>query len=129
VANDGKRVAMIDRYYGNSGDPNMPAVILLSETGKEIARHRLADVANLSNVITTISAAHWYSTSTFSPDGSYLIIDTIIAKRDRDACTHVNSGEQADECGKSVPYEQLRFGTADGKLISRRNTAAIIGAR
>lgn len=126
VANDGSRVAVIDRYYGNARDPNMPAVVLLNGTGKEIARYRLSEVADLSRVLTTTSSAHWYSTVAFTPNEDYLIIDTIVAKRDRATCTRVNSAEEADDCFKSTPYEQLRFGTADGKLISRTNIAALV---
>ena len=129
VANDGSRVAVIDRYYGNARDPNIPAVILLNGRGNEIANYRLADVADLSTVVTTTSSAHWYSTVTFTPDGNYLIIDTLVAKRDRATCMRVNSPEEADDCSKSTPYEQLRFSTADGKLISRTNIAANVTGR
>jgi len=69
VANDGRRVALIDRYYGNAKDPNMPAVIMFNETGTEIARYRFADVANLRRALTTTSSAHWYSTVAFTSDG------------------------------------------------------------
>ena len=116
VTNDGRRVAIIDRYYGNGANPETPAVILLNEKGQEIARHRLRDVANLSKVITTTSTAHWYSAVAFTPDESYLTIDTVVAERDRAKCAHVNSPEEADACWRSVPYEQLRFSVADGKL-------------
>jgi hypothetical protein len=129
VANNGKRVAVIDRYYGNARDPNVPAVILLNETGNEIARYRLAEVAHLSRVITTTSSAHWYSMVAFSSDESHLIIDTIVAKRDRATCTRVNSPEEADDCSRSIPYEQLRFRIANGELISRTNIAANAGGR
>lgn len=129
VANDGSRVAMIDRYYGNASDPNVPALILYNERGNEIVRYRLADVANLSKVITTTSSAHWYSTVAFSSDESYLIIDTIVAKHDPAACTRVNSPEDAADCYRSVPYEQLRFRIANGELSSRTNIAARTGGR
>lgn len=119
VTNDGSRVALIDRYYGNGHNPNLPAVIWLNENGNEIARHRLADLADLSRVIMTISASHWYNEVAFTPDESALVIDTVVAKRDRATCAHVNSAADADECGRSIPHEQLRFETASGKLVSR----------
>jgi hypothetical protein len=119
VTNDGSRVALIDRYYGNGHNPNTPAVLWFNEKGNEIARHTLADVADLSRVIETTSASHWYSKVTFTPDESALVIDTIVAKRDRATCSHVNSAAEADECGRSKPHEQLRFETASGKLVSR----------
>lgn len=119
VTNDGSRVVLIDRYYGNAHAPDLPAVVWLNEKGNEIARHRLADVAALSRVIMTISASHWYSNAAFTPDESALVIDTIIAKRDPATCTRVNSAAEADDCGRSIPHEELRFETATGKLLSR----------
>lgn len=129
VSNDGKRVAIVDRYYGNGGDPDMPAVILLNETGSEIVRYRLAEVANLPKVMSTTSAAHWYSKVEFSPDESDLLIETMAGKRDPAACTRINSSEQADDCLRSAPYEQLRFRMSDGELISRTNIASTAGER
>lgn len=119
VTNDGNRVALIDRYYGNGHNPNMPAVIWFNENGNEIARHRLADVADLSKVNMTTSASHWYDKVAFTPDETALVIDTIVAKRDPTTCGHVNSAQEADDCGRSIPHEQLRFDTATGKLTSR----------
>ena len=119
VTNDGSRVALIDRYYGNAGNPNMPAVIWFNEHGNEIARHQLADVADLSRVNETTSASHWLSKVAFTPDESALVIDTIVAKRAPAMCSHVNSAAEVDDCGRSIPHEQLRFETASGKLVSR----------
>jgi hypothetical protein len=127
VTNDGSRVALIDRYYGNGHNPNTPAVIWFNQNGNEIARHTLADVADLSRVITTTSASHWYSNVAFTPDESALVIDTIVAKRDPATCTHVNSAEEANDCGRSIPHEQLRFETASGKLLSRTTITATAG--
>ena len=116
VTNDGRRVAIIDRYYGNGVNPDAPAVILLNDKGQEIVRHRLRDVANLAKVFTTTSTAHWYSAAAFAPDESQLIIDTIVAERDQAKCVHVSSPEEADACWRSVPDVQLRFSVVDGKL-------------
>lgn len=126
VTNDGRRVALIDRYYGNGHHPNMPAVIWFNETGNEIARHHLADLADLSRVNMTTSTSHWYSEAAFTPDESALVIDTIVAKRAPATCTHVNSAQEADDCGRSIPHEQLRFEAASGKLVSRTNLTARI---
>ena len=119
VTNDGSRVVLIDRYYGNAHNPNLPAVVWFNENGKEIARHRLADVADLSRVNMTISASHWYSEVAFTADETALVIDTIVAKRAPATCTQVNSAAEADDCGRSIPHEQLRFETSSGKLIAR----------
>jgi hypothetical protein len=119
VANNGGRVAIIDRYYGNAGDPLMPAVILLDGRGNEIRSYPLSEVADLSRVIRTTSEAHWFKQAKFTPDGRFLVIDTVIAKRDPATCVRVSSPKEAEECSRSVPYEQLRFATDSGKLSSR----------
>lgn len=123
VTSDGRRVATIDRYYGNNANATMPAVILLNEKGNEIASYALSELADLSRVIRTISNAQWYSTVTLSADEKDLVIDTVVSKRDRAICGHVSSAEEIDECSKSVPYEQLRFSTSNGKL-DRQKAAA-----
>jgi hypothetical protein len=118
VANNGSRVAIIDRYYGNAGNPNTPVVILLNERGNEIVSYPLSEVINLSKAIRTTSTAVWYREVKFTPDGSYLVVETIIAKRDPATCVHVSSVEEAEECSQTIPYEQLRFATINGKLTS-----------
>jgi hypothetical protein len=128
VANDGSRVAIIDRYYGNAGDPKTPAVILLDERGNELASHPLSEVADLSRLIRTTSGVQWYRDVKFTPDGSYLVIETITAKRDPATCARVRSSEEAEECSKSVPSEELRFAIASGKLSSRMSIAATVSA-
>jgi len=119
VTNDGSRVAIIDRYYGNASDPDMPVVTLLDQTGEQIAKYLLSEVANLSRVIKTTSQAQWYRNAKLTQDERFLVIDTVIAKRDPATCGSVSSPEEAEECSRSVPYEQLRFSTASGKLTSR----------
>lgn len=119
VTNDGRRVALIDRYYGNGHNPKMPAVTWFNENGNEIARHLLADVADLSRVNMTISTSHWYTEAAFTPDQSALVIDTIVAKRTPEMCTQSISAAERDDCGRSIPFEQLRFDTGTGKLSAR----------
>jgi hypothetical protein len=119
VANDGGRVAIVDRYYGNANNPNMPAVIFLDESGNEMVSYALKEVADLSRVIRTTSQAQWYRDVNFTPDENVLVIETVIAKREPSKCGVVESPEEAEECSKSVPFERLRFASASGKLISR----------
>ncbi|MBA4184372.1 MAG: hypothetical protein H0X49_10210, partial [Acidobacteria bacterium] len=45
VADDGKRVAIVDRYYGNNGSSSLPVVIFLDENGKRFSTHLLGDLA------------------------------------------------------------------------------------
>ncbi len=73
LTNNAKRVAIIDRYYGNDHQPTLRVITTLDERGTEIASHELQEVANLSRVLQTISASHWYDSAEFSPDERFLI--------------------------------------------------------
>ena len=117
VANDGHRVIVIDRYYGNNHMPTLKAITTLDERGREIASYQLREIANLERVLNTISASHWYGDAEFSKDGSFLAVKTVVAKRQ--CSQNVKSAAEANECMESVPYEQLRFELATGKLIER----------
>ena len=117
VANDGHRVIVIDRYYGNNHKPTLKAITTLDERGREIASYQLQEIANLERVLNTISASHWYSDARFSKDGRFLAVKTVVAKRQ--CSQNVKSAEEANACMESVPYEQLRFKLATGKLIER----------
>jgi len=122
VSNLGNRVVIIDRYYGNDHQPTLKAITTLNERGGEIASYELREVAMLSRVLRTISASHWYGGAEFSRDGRFLLVKTLIAKRQ---CPQiVESPEEAAECIKSLPYEQLRFDLATGKLIERASIAS-----
>lgn len=121
VRNDGGCVVIVDRYYGNAGNPNTPVVTLLGSKGTLLAKYSLGQVADLSRVIRTPSQAEWLDGANFSSDESELIIQTVIAKREQAGCSRINSLEEADECAKSVPYERLSISTDSGKLISRTN--------
>jgi hypothetical protein len=120
VTSDGRRVATIDRYYGNGGNPTMPAVILLNEEGYEIASYALSEVANLARVIQTTSSAQWYGTATLSADEKELVINTEVSKRDRATCDHIRSSEHTYECARSVPYEELHFSMITGGMTRMR---------
>jgi len=117
VTNDGHRVIVIDRYYGNNHMPTLKAITTLDERGREIASYQLREIANLERVLNTISASHWYSDARFSKDGRFLAVKTVVAKRQ--CSQNVKSAEEANACMESVPYEQLRFKLATGKLIER----------
>ena len=119
LTNDGHRVIVIDRYYGNNHMPTLKAITILDETGREIASYQLREVATLERALKTTSASHWYGDAEFSQDGSLLTVKTVIAKRQ---CSQtVKSSEEANECMESVPYEQLRFELATGKLTERKS--------
>jgi len=119
VTNDGKRVAIVDRYYGNGGSPGTPVVIILGESGERISSHSLGEVANLKRVVQTISAAHWYSEAGLAPDEEVLMIETIATKRDWDECLRTLPPEEKQKCWETVPYQQLRFSLSSGELVER----------
>jgi hypothetical protein len=122
VSNDGKRAVIIDKYYGNGGQPSLKVITTLDERGGQLVSLELREVANLSRVLQTTSAAHWYGGAEFSPDGRFLIVKTVVAKRQ---CSEITKPpEEPDECMQSVPYEQLRFDLASGKLIERASLAS-----
>lgn len=124
VTNDGERVAMVDRYYGNGGSPKTPVVIILGKNGDEIASHLLGDLVNLKRVIETTSSARWYSDARLSADGEMLMINTDIMKRERDECSRNLPAETTEKCLETVPYQQLRFSLSSGELIERVSLAS-----
>lgn len=124
VTDDGKRVAIVDRYYGNGRSPEARVVIILDEKGDQLASHRLGDVANLGRVIQTVSAAHWYKDARLSSDGQLLEIETQITKHDWGECHRSTRPEEVDRCWETVPYERLRFALATGELAERVNLAS-----
>ncbi len=122
MSDNGKRVVIIDRYYGNDHQPTLKVITTLDERGGEIASYELQEVANLSRVLQTISASHWYGSAEFSLDERFLIVKTLVAKR---KCPQiVESPEEATGCMESVPYEQLRFDMTTGKLMERPSIAS-----
>lgn len=120
VSKDGKRVVIIDHYYGNDRKASAKVILFFNETGKQIAGHELADVAALSRVLHTISSAHWYYGALFSADEQTLIVETV--RRRCELPTTIRTPEdsaKAEQCWHSDPYEELRFSMANGALISR----------
>ena len=124
VTNDGKRVAIVDRYYGNGGSPETPVVVILGGDGGQIASHRLGDLADLKRVMQTISAAHWYREARLAPDGGTLIIETHATKREWDECLKTSPSAESEKCWETVPYQQLRFSLSSGALIERVSHAS-----
>lgn len=128
VTDDGNRVAMVDFYYGNNHDPNAPVVIIFGGDGKEIARHLLKDVADLSRTTATTSMSYWYRDVKLTQGERSLVIDTIVAKYERSKCGNVKSAEEVEKmweiCMATVPSEKLSFDLATGKLLTRENVAS-----
>jgi len=124
VTNDGKRVVLVDRYYGNGGSPQTPVVTFLDENGNQITSHRLGDVANLERALLTISAAHWCGGARLSPDQQSVLIESYVLKIPWDECIKKVKPEDHGKCWEITPYQQLRFTVASGELIERIDLAA-----
>ena len=123
VTNDGSRSVIVDRYYGNRGSPQTPVVILLDETGTQIASHRLGDVANLDRTLQTISAAHWCGETKLSPDEQSLLIESRVLRVSWDECRAKVAPHDSGKCWETIPYQHLKFALATGELIERLDLA------
>lgn len=124
VADDGKRVVIVDRYYGNSGAGALPIVVFLNENGKQLASYLLDDLVNLKRVMHTNSGAEWYKYARLSSDKQSLLIETIIQKYDNSHCGTVTSFEQAEKCSETIPFQELHFALATGQLVERKQIAS-----
>lgn len=124
VTDDGSRVAIVDRYYGNGGSPSASVVIILDEKGKQIAAHALSEVANLKRVPRTISGAHWFDKVRFSEDERNLLVETRVTKYDWNECLKNMPPEQPEKCFETIASQQLRFALLTGDLAERKETAS-----
>ena len=123
VTEDGKRVVIVDRYYGNGGSPETPVLVILDESGEQIVSHRLGDVATLNKVMHTASSAHWFRRAHLSSDGQFLMVETHITKHDWAECNRRTPVEEWERCWETIPYQQLRFALGTGELIERISIA------
>jgi len=123
VTDDGSRVAVIDRYYGNGGSPSASAVLILDENGKQLAAHSLGEVTNLKRVQQTTSGAHWFDKVQLSEDEQNLLIETQTTKYDWGDCLTNTPPEQREKCFETIPYQQLRFALLSGSLSERKGIA------
>lgn len=120
VSNDGKRAAVLDRYYGNGNDPSTTVVLILDESGRDLARYSLREVAELGRVLRTTSATHWYGGASFTADGMFLVVETLVLTCERpEHITSEADAALADKCDRLMPYERLRFEAGTGRIIDR----------
>ena len=113
ISNDGTRVVVVDSYYGNGGSASANVIVFLDEAGNQVASHALGQIANLKGVLHTTSAAHWYYGAFFTPDEKQFVVETLINR------CHPKTPDAAENCWKSDPFEEIRFSTVSGALISR----------
>lgn len=120
VSNDGTRAAVIDCYYGNGGNPSATSVLILDESGRDLARYALREVAELRRVVETTSGMHWYGGASFTADGISLAVETIVKTCERPSkVTSEADAALADKCDRLMPYERLRFDAGTGRLVDR----------
>lgn len=113
ISNDGTRVVLVDFYYGNGASASANVLVFLDEAGNPTASHALGQIANLPKVLHTTSAAHWYYGAFFTPDEKQFVVETLINR------CHPKTPDEAEHCWKSDPFEEIRFSTANGALLSR----------
>jgi hypothetical protein len=128
VTDDGLGVAMVDSYYGNNCVADSPAVVIFGHNGKELSRHLLKDVSDLSRTARTTSMCYWVHDAEIYPDSHSLTIQTFIAEHDLSKRGNINSPDDPEKKGEPAlatkPYQTLTFNLINGLLVSRQNVAA-----
>jgi hypothetical protein len=120
VSNDGTRAAVVDRYYGNGGDPSTTVVLILDESGRDLARYSLREVAELGRVSETTSGVDWFEGASFTADGGFLVVETVVKTCQRPPNVTSDADHAlADKCDRLMPYERLRFDAGTGMMIDR----------
>lgn len=120
VTDDGKRVIMIENYYGNNNDRKREVVIIFGEKGDKIAGFELASLADFDNVLHTNSGSKWLDNVELNQSKNELVVNTIVL-----SCALVENGakivdlKMIDKCKKPQPKEKITFSIVDGKLLSR----------
>lgn len=121
ITDDGERIILIDHYYGNNHTSDS-VVVFLDKYGQQLHKYGLSAVADLSRVIATTSSSHWLYGAFYDADQSRLIVETVIAK-----CkgpSRISSNAElalANECFRSVPYEEIIFSVETAEIIGRNN--------
>ena len=117
ATNDGKRVIIIDHYYGNSSQSEATVVLILDEKGNSISSYKLKDFLVVSNLVQTTSTAHWRTATKLSNNEKELSISTAISKAEASQCVTVPF---IKECMQQKPFEELIFDLTTGLIIERR---------
>ena len=126
VTDDGTRVIMIENYYGNRRDPKKEVIIFFNEKGAKFSSQTLKDVADLKNVMHTISSSSWLENYELNQNESEIIIKTTVLTCSLiERVSRVDDLRKVDECMKPKPKEKIVFSVLDGKILSRSaiNTA------
>jgi len=120
VTNDGKRVVMIENYYGNSREPKKEVINFFGENGNKLSSYNLENLADLENILHTISSSHWLDKYEMNQEKNEVVIETFVL-----TCPLIGnvSNEEdlkkVDECRKPKPKERIVFSVVNGSLLSR----------
>lgn len=120
VSRDGRRVILLDFYYGNMSDPEAAVVKVLDEKGRTFSQHVLEKVTDLERASMTTSGTSWLEKGWLSDDENYFYLKTNVTKCPLTRRASLRSLEEMRDCGILIPYEQLQFSVNDGTLISRK---------
>jgi hypothetical protein len=123
VSKDGRRVILLDFYYGNMNAPDAAVVKVLDERGRTISQHVLEEVTDLERALTTTSGTSWLEEGWLSEDEKYFYLKTDVAKCPLTRLAALRSAAEINDCLMLTPYEQLKFSVYDGALISRQRVA------
>ncbi len=125
VKNDGKRVVMIENYYGNQNERKKEVVIFFDENGNRLSGFDLGSLADYQNVLHTISNADWLDKYEFNQEENQLIVDTVVLSCPLlEKVPNDEDMKKVDECIKPKPKENITFSLIDGTLISRTEIEA-----
>ncbi len=125
VTNDGKRIVMIENYYGNNNDAKKEVIIFFDENGNRLSGFALEGLTDFQQVWRTTSGSHWLGKYELNQEESQLLIKTVV--RSCPLPEKVSNDEdlkKVDECIKPKPKEKIIFLVTDGTLISRTGIAA-----
>ena len=126
VSDDGKRVIMIENYYGNNNDRKKEVLIFFDEKGNKLKSYDLESLADFNNVLHTNSGSHWLKNYEVDEAENELIINTVVI-----SCPLIEKNskivdlKKIDECKKPKPNETIKFSLSDGKLLSRTKTETV----
>ncbi len=125
VTNDGKRMVMIENYYGNQNERKKEVIIFFDENGNRLSGFDLGSLADYQNVLHTTSASYWLDKYKFNQKENQLIVNTVILSCPLlEKVSSVEDVKKFDECIKPKPKERIIFSVTDGALLSRTEIEA-----
>lgn len=124
ITNDGRRLVMIENYYGNNNEAKKEVVIFFDENGNRLSGFALEDLANFHQVLQTTSGFDWLGKYELNQEGQLLIKTVILSCPLLEKVSNDKDMKKVDECIKPKLKEKIVFSVADGTLISRTEIEA-----